>query len=36
MTADDLEEHGAETGLVLEYNRGSSPHEDTTESDSTG
>ena len=25
MTADDLEEHGAETGLVLEYNRGSSP-----------
>ena len=22
MTADDLEEHGAETGLVLEYNRG--------------
>ena len=23
MTADDLEEHGAETGLVLEYNRGS-------------
>ena len=24
MTADDLEEHGAETGLVLEYNRGSS------------
>ena len=25
MTADDLEEHGAETGLVLEYNRGSNP-----------
>ena len=25
MTADDLEEHGAETGLVLEYNRGTSP-----------
>jgi len=25
MNADDLEEHGAETGLVLEYNRGSSP-----------
>ena len=25
MTADDLEEHDAETGLVLEYNRGSSP-----------
>jgi hypothetical protein len=25
MTADDLEEHGAETGLVVEYNRGSSP-----------
>jgi hypothetical protein len=25
MTADDLEEHGAETGLVLEYNRGSTP-----------
>ena len=25
MTADDLEEHVAETGLVLEYNRGSSP-----------
>ena len=25
MDADDLEEHGAETGLVLEYNRGSSP-----------
>ena len=25
MSADDLEEHGAETGLVLEYNRGSSP-----------
>ena len=25
MTADDLEEHGAETGLVLEFNRGSSP-----------
>jgi len=25
MTADDLEEHGAETGLVLEYNRGSQP-----------
>lgn len=24
MTADDLEEHGAETGLVLEFNRGSS------------
>ena len=23
MTADDLEEHGAQTGLVLEYNRGS-------------
>ena len=23
MTADDLEEHGAETGLVLEFNRGS-------------
>lgn len=25
MTADDLEEHGAETGLVVEFNRGSSP-----------
>ena len=25
MTADDLEEHGAETGLVVEYNRGSTP-----------
>ena len=25
MSADDLEEHGAETGLVLEYNRGSNP-----------
>ena len=25
MTADDLEEHGAQTGLVVEYNRGSSP-----------
>lgn len=25
MNADDLEEHGAETGLVLEYNRGSNP-----------
>lgn len=25
MTADDLEEHGATTGLVLEFNRGSSP-----------
>jgi hypothetical protein len=25
MTVDDLEEHGAETGLVLEYNRGSTP-----------
>ena len=25
MSADDLEEHGAETGLVLEYNRGSTP-----------
>lgn len=25
MTADDLEEHGASTGLVLEYNRGSNP-----------
>ena len=25
MTADDLEEHGAETGLVLEYNRGTNP-----------
>ena len=25
MSADDLEEHGAETGLVLEYNRGSAP-----------
>lgn len=25
MTSDDLEEHGAETGLVLEYNRGSNP-----------
>ena len=25
MTADDLEEHGAATGLVLEYNRGSNP-----------
>ena len=25
MQADDLEEHGAETGLVLEYNRGSNP-----------
>ncbi len=25
MTADDLEEHGAETGLVLEFNRGSNP-----------
>ena len=34
MTADDLEEHGAETGLVLEYNRGSSPREDTSKPDS--
>ena len=25
MTPDDLEEHGAETGLVVEYNRGSTP-----------
>ncbi len=25
LSADDLEEHGAETGLVLEYNRGSTP-----------
>mgnify|MGYP003145306181 CR=1 FL=1 len=25
MDADDLEEHGAETGLVLEFNRGSTP-----------
>jgi len=25
MRAEDLEEHGAETGLVLEYNRGSQP-----------
>lgn len=25
MSADDLEEHGAETGLVVEYNRGSNP-----------
>lgn len=25
MSSDDLEEHGAETGLVLEYNRGSTP-----------
>ena len=25
MTADDLEEHGAETGLVLEYARGTQP-----------
>ncbi len=25
MTADDMEEHGAETGLVVEYNRGSNP-----------
>lgn len=25
MTADDLEEHGAETGLVLEYARGTTP-----------
>ena len=25
MTADDLEEHGAETGLVLEYARGTNP-----------
>jgi hypothetical protein len=25
ISADDLEEHGAETGLVLEYNRGSTP-----------
>ena len=25
MDADDLEEHGAETGLVLEFNRGSNP-----------
>jgi len=25
MTADDLEEHGAETGLVIEYARGTSP-----------
>ena len=25
MTADDLEEHGATTGLVLEFNRGSNP-----------
>ena len=25
MTADDLEEHCAETGLVVEYNRGSTP-----------
>ena len=27
MAVDDLEEHGAETGLVVEYNRGSSPPE---------
>ena len=25
MTPDDMEEHGAETGLVVEYNRGSTP-----------
>ena len=25
MTADDLEEHGAETGLILEYARGTTP-----------
>ncbi|MCH1580252.1 MAG: hypothetical protein L7S55_06060 [Luminiphilus sp.] len=25
LTPDELEEHGAETGLVLEYNRGSTP-----------
>ena len=25
LTADDLEEHGAETGLVLEYQRGTTP-----------
>ena len=25
MTSDDLEEHGAETGLVLEYQRGTTP-----------
>lgn len=25
MSSDDLEEHGAETGLVVEYNRGSTP-----------
>lgn len=25
MTADDLEEHGAKTGLILEYKRGSQP-----------
>ena len=25
MQVEDLEEHGAETGLVLEYNRGSTP-----------
>tara|TARA_B100001057_G_scaffold496164_1_gene596934 strand:- start:4089 stop:6215 length:2127 start_codon:yes stop_codon:yes gene_type:complete len=25
MTADDMEEHGAQTGLVVEYNRGSNP-----------
>ena len=25
MTPDELEEHGAQTGLVVEYNRGSSP-----------
>ena len=27
MAVDDLEEHGAETGLVVEYNRGSTPPE---------
>ena len=30
MTADDLEEHGAETGLVLEYARGTNPPQKIT------
>jgi hypothetical protein len=30
MTADDLEEHGAETGLVLEYARGTAPPQKIT------
>lgn len=30
MTADDLEEHGAETGLVLEYARGTTPPQKIT------